>query len=373
MLDRKTLLKNLSLGFLPLLIFIIADEIFGLTVGLLVAIAFGLAETIFVYLREKRIDRFILFDTGLIVVLGLVSILLQNDLFFKLKPGLIEIILIVLLGLTAFSKNPVLIRMTGRYMKGMEFSGEQIDQMRKMMRRMVYLFTAHTILIFYSAYYLSTEAWGFISGGLLYILMGGIFLVEFIRARLQRRKIIQQMQKEEWFDIVTPKGEIIGKAPRSAVHGNPDLLHPVVHVHIVNSKGELFLQKRAATKDLYPGYWDTAIGGHVSSGESINHALNREAEEELGISMVQFQPLFRYVMKNPHESELVHGFLLRDDGPFYINREEISRGRFWKLNEIEKKLGNNVFTPNFEHDFDLLKKYVFNSSPAPEKRKKSGR
>jgi isopentenyldiphosphate isomerase/intracellular septation protein A len=373
MLDRKTLLKNLSIGFLPLLIFIIADEIFGLTVGLVVAIAFGIAETVFVYLREKRIDRFILFDTGLIISLGLVSLLLHNDIFFKLKPGLIELILVVLIGVTAFSKNPILIRMTGRYMKGIEFSDEQIKQMRKMMRRMFYLFTAHTTLIFYSAYYMSKEAWGFISGGLLYILMGIIFLVEFIRTRRQRRKMIRQMQNEEWFDIVTPKGEIIGKAPRSAVHGNPKLLHPVVHVHILNSKGELYLQKRGETKDLYPGYWDSAVGGHVSSGESIDHALNREAEEELGISMVQFQPLFRYVMKNPYESELVYGFLVHENGPFYINREEISEGRFWRLNEIEENLGKDVFTPNFEQELALLKKYVFNSRPTSVKRKKDGR
>lgn len=361
MLDRKTLLKNLAIGFLPLLVFIVVDEFFGLAAGLIVAIIFGLGETIFVYLKEKRLDRFILFDTGLIVALGLVSLALHNDIFFKLKPGLIELILIALLGVSGFSKNPLLIRMTGRYFKGIEFSEEQLSQMRRMMRRMFYLLAAHTLLIFYSAYYLSTGAWGFISGGLLYLLLGGIMLVEFIRARRSRRKMAQQLQNEEWFDLVTPEGKVIGRAPRRTVHGNPDLLHPVVHVHILNSKGELFLQKRARNKDLYPGYWDTAVGGHVSSGESIEHALHREAEEELGISMAKFQPLFRYVMKNPHESELVHAFLLREEGPFFINRAEISEGRFWQVQEIEKKLGKNVFTPNFEQEFALLKKYVLGS------------
>lgn len=239
MLDRKTLLKNLTIGFLPLLIFIIADEFFGLTVGLIVAIVFGIAEALYIYWREKRIDRFILFDTGLIVTLGLVSLLLHNDIFFKLKPGLIELILVVLLGITAFSRNPILIRMTGRYMKGIEFSEAQMDQMRLMMRRMFWLFTAHTGLIFYAAYYMSKEAWGFISGGLLYILMGGLMALEFIRARLQQRRMQRQLAAEEWFDLVTPEGKIVGRAPRSAVHGNPKLLHPVVHVHIVNSRGAL--------------------------------------------------------------------------------------------------------------------------------------
>lgn len=370
MLDRKTLLKNLSIGFLPLLVFIVADEFLGLTAGLAVAIVFGIGEAFFIYFREKRIDRFILFDTGLIVVLGLVSILLQNDIFFKLKPGLIELILVVLLGVTAFSNNPILIRMTGRYMKGVEFSDEQIQQMRRMMRRMFFLFTAHTILIFYSAYFMSKEAWAFISGGLLYILMGGIMGVEFIRTRLQRRKMVQQLQNEEWFDIVTPKGEIIGNAPRSAVHGNPELLHPVVYSHIINSKGELFLQKRADSKETYPGLWDTGIGGHIRTGESIEHAIHREAEEELGISFANFKLLFSYIMKNDYETELAYVFLLWDEGPFYINRQEISEGRFWRIEKIEDNIGQKVFTPNFEQQFNLLRKSVFPDLKKANKNKK---
>jgi hypothetical protein len=56
---------------------------------------------------------------------------------------------------------------------------------------------------------------------------------------------------------------------------------------------------------------------------------------------------------------LVHGFYLQDDGPFYINREEISDGCFWEIEEIEKNLGNGLFTPNFEEEFGLLKKIIF--------------
>ncbi len=361
MIDRHTLIKNFSIGFLPLLVFIVAEAWFGLTMGLIVAIVFGIGETGFVYFREKRIDRFILFDTGLIIILGAVSLLLQNDIFFKLKPGLIELIVVVLLAVTAFSDNPLLIRMSGRYMKGIEFSDQQIDQMRMMMRRLFYVFTCHTLLIFYAAFYMSSEAWAFISGGLFYIVIGIMLIVEFIRARWQRKRVIREFQQEEWFDIVNRDGRIIGKAPRSAVHGNPELLHPVVHVHIINNRGEVFLQKRSQNKDLYPGYWDTAIGGHVSSGESIDHALHREAEEELGISLAKFRPLFRYVMTNEYESELVHAYLLQEEGPFYINKNEIEEGKFWQLNQIEESIGKDVFTPNFEREFELLKKSAFSN------------
>ncbi|MEZ4766168.1 MAG: NUDIX domain-containing protein [Calditrichia bacterium] len=74
---------------------------------------------------------------------------------------------------------------------------------------------------------------------------------------------------KEWFDILSPEGKVVGKATRDEVHGNPDLLHAVVHVHIINQHGDLFVQKRASNKDMFPDYWDTAVGGHVNSGETI--------------------------------------------------------------------------------------------------------
>ena len=230
--------------------------------------------------------------------------------------------------------------------------------MQVMMRRMFYVIAIHTLLIFYSAFYLSTAAWGFISGGLFYILVGAMALVEYWRGRHLRKKVLDQAANEEWFDIFSPAGKVIGQAPRSAVHGNPELIHPVVHLHIFNDAGELYLQKRAPNKDLLPNYWDTAVGGHVRHGESVEQALRREAEEELGLTLVRVQPAFRYLHRTSFESELVHSFVLQDNGPFYINREEIAEGRFWKIEEIEATLGRNVFTPNFEQEFQLLKEAV---------------
>jgi isopentenyldiphosphate isomerase/intracellular septation protein A len=362
MIKRKEIIKNFTLGFLPLIVFIIADELFGLTLGLIVAISFGMIQLFLSYIRERRFDRFILFDTFLILCLGLLSILLQNDIFFKIKPGLIGIILVVLLGISAFSNNKLLLKMSGRYLKDVQLSDQQIQIMQVMLKRMFFIFSIHTLLIFYAAFYLSKEAWGFISGGLFYLLMGVIFAFELVKTLWQKFQFKKKFGDEEWFNIVNPEGKILGNAPRSAVHGNPNLIHPVIHVHIVNSKGEIFLQKRSKNKEIQPDKWDTAIGGHIQAGETVDHALIREAEEELGISLGKFQPLFRYVMRNEQESELVHGFLLEEDGPFYPDWKEISEARFWTIEEIEDNLGKETFTPNFEKEFRMLTKIVFKKS-----------
>jgi isopentenyldiphosphate isomerase len=211
---------------------------------------------------------------------------------------------------------------------------------------------------------MSKEAWAFISGGLFYIIFGVIFVGQLVYARFIKRpaSAFTAMPGEEWFDLVTPEGKISGRAPRSAVHGNPQLLHPVVHLHVFNKNGELYLQKRARTKEVQPGKWDTAVGGHIASGEDVNSALRREAEEELGIKENNFQPLYRYVMRNDFESELVYTFRLVYNGPFRINRDEIEFGRFWSLKDIERNLGKNIFTPNFEQEFRMLQKILSRKS-----------
>ena len=161
--------------------------------------------------------------------------------------------------------------------------------------------------------------------------------------------------KEELFPVVDEQGEIIGTAPRSLCHnGKSRLLHPVVHLHLFNSAGELFLQKRSVTKDTYPGKWDTSVGGHISLGETTSEALQREAHEELGLKNLNSKFLYTYVWESPHERELVHSFLTYTDELPVIDKDEIEEGKFWSAGEIKNNMGKNVFTPNFEHEFNKL-------------------
>ena len=160
---------------------------------------------------------------------------------------------------------------------------------------------------------------------------------------------------DEWFPIVNEDGKEISRALRSVCHdGKSKLLHPVVHMHLFNAGGELFLQKRAATKDLLPGCWDTSVGGHLSPGESPEEALKRETFEELGLKNFSYKFIMKYVWESTREKELVYSFTGKSDDYPDINRDEIDEGRFWSLEEIEKSLDNSIFTPNFKHEFKLI-------------------
>ena len=106
---------------------------------------------------------------------------------------------------------------------------------------------------------------------------------------------------EEIFPIVNTEGEVVGSATREECHAGTFLLHPVVHLHIFNSAGELYLQKRVMTKKIQPGKWDTAVGGHVDYGERIEDALLRETREELGVRDFTPEFLMRYEFRSQVE------------------------------------------------------------------------
>lgn len=156
---------------------------------------------------------------------------------------------------------------------------------------------------------------------------------------------------EEWFPIVTPEGETIGKATRKECHNGSKWLHPVVHLHLFNTLGELYLQKRSVYKDIQPGKWDTAVGGHVDYGEKIEEALRREVKEELGITDFIPEKLGCYLFESAIEKELVHSYKTIYTGNIYPDSSELDDGRFWSLAEIQTSLGKNIFTPNFESEF----------------------
>jgi isopentenyldiphosphate isomerase len=160
----------------------------------------------------------------------------------------------------------------------------------------------------------------------------------------------------ELFDIVDDNGSVTGQATRRECHSGSLLLHPVVHVLAFTSVGGIFLQKRSYQKDIQPGKWDTSVGGHVYSGETLDHAVHREAEEELGIRGVDFEKLYSYIMTGDIERELVATYRCTWDSPIRFPREEIEEVRIFTPGEIESLLGSGQFTPNFEEDWRRYQK-----------------
>lgn len=352
-MNRSDLLKKLLPGFIPLFVFIAADEIWGTKVGLIVAVVTGVIELVYTYFKEKRFDTFIILDTGLLVAMGAVSIILDNDIFFKIKPAVIEAIMCVILAISAFTKIDIVGGMSMRYMKGIEMNDAIQKQFKKTLKTMFWIFTVHTFLVVYSAFFLSKEVWAFISGGLFYILFGIYFVYEFYVQKRKRKALLveQRYEDEEWLPVVDDEGNVIGKALRSACHSGQKILHPVVHLHVMNNRKYLYLQKRPETKLIQPGKWDTAVGGHISFGEDVKTALQREAYEEIGLKEFSAKPIGSYLFESEIEREMVYSFLTYDFQGINLHSDEVQEGKFWSQKQIEQNLGKGVFTPNFELEY----------------------
>ncbi len=161
---------------------------------------------------------------------------------------------------------------------------------------------------------------------------------------------------EEIFPLVDEDGNIIGQASRNQCHNGSKLLHPVIHLHIFNNKGELLLQKRSPNKDIQPNKWDSSVAGHIDLGETPETALHREAFEEVGIINITPQFITKYVIETENERELSYCFYTVYNGKFKFNKDEISEGKFWEIEKISELIGQNIFTYNFEIDFQRFLK-----------------
>lgn len=160
--------------------------------------------------------------------------------------------------------------------------------------------------------------------------------------------------QNEMLPLVDADGNVTGSTTRGECHGGSRLLHPVVHLHVFDPDGRLYLQKRPMWKDIQPGRWDTAVGGHVGLGEATEDALRREAAEELG--MTQFEPRFigRYVFESDRERELVNVFTTVTDTPPSPS-DELDGGRFWTFSEIREAIDRgDILTPNLMNEFKQI-------------------
>ena len=94
--------------------------------------------------------------------------------------------------------------------------------------------------------------------------------------------------QDELFDVLDADGRPTGVAkPRGEVHRDGDW-HGAVQIWVggIGEDGTPFVlfQRRSLTKDTWPGFLETAISGHIRSGETFEETV-REAEEEIGLAV----------------------------------------------------------------------------------------
>ncbi|MFA6101198.1 MAG: NUDIX domain-containing protein [Victivallaceae bacterium] len=163
------------------------------------------------------------------------------------------------------------------------------------------------------------------------------------------------MTQEEIFEVFDEHDCLIGTARRGECHGNPGLIHRTAHVVVYHPDGRILLQRRSMNKDIQPGKWDTAVGGHVMPGETYEQAAVREMTEELGLpETTPLKFLFDSRIRNDIESENVRVFSAVSAGPFDFQKEEIDEVAFWDIQALKLPENRGNFTPNLVQELDRL-------------------
>ena len=155
----------------------------------------------------------------------------------------------------------------------------------------------------------------------------------------------------EFIDIYTRLGESTNQNEEKQLAHEKGLYHKAVHVWIINSKGEVLVQRRSKDKKAYPNMLDISFAGHVSSGESLIDAVFREGKEELGIDIdiESLSYLFSFrvekeIEKDKYfENEIDNVFLYEKDinvEEYKFLDKEVQEVKYIDFRELEKMWKN---------------------------------
>ena len=159
---------------------------------------------------------------------------------------------------------------------------------------------------------------------------------------------------DELVTIVDQENNEIGAVHRWEMRARK-LPHRATYILVFNSEGELYVQKRTQTKDVFPGYYDVAAGGVVLAGESYEQGAVRELEEELGIGDALLTELFDFYYEDEHIRLWGRAFSCVYDGEMVLQEEEVESGEFIKVDEVFQLAETEPFTPDC---LKVLRRYV---------------
>lgn len=333
---------------LPLACYFLVEQLWGYAWGTLAGVLLCIVSAgIGVARGEKQSVKDVAADAGLVLIFG-VGDMVADSLSAEVAPVITSTLLaIIAYSLSAKAGMGIMGRMLDDLRPGTSENPFAMKLVSGSMRRMsAWAFVAAAIYEV-GAMTSNSSAREWIDSYLLITILLACVATEIVVSRMTKRKY----RDVEWVPLMTEDGRTVGGAPRPLVHNGSRWLHAVVHLHVVNSKGELLLQLRPKTKKIQPGRWDTAVGGHITFGENLQKALQRETMEEIGLTDFEAQFKGHYVWKCEAENEYVFVFTTKSDGPFEPkNVGEVDELRFWSAADLKAAIGTGTLTPNIEKE-----------------------
>ncbi|MFQ5821781.1 MAG: NUDIX hydrolase [Candidatus Heimdallarchaeota archaeon] len=161
----------------------------------------------------------------------------------------------------------------------------------------------------------------------------------------------------EYVDIVDENDRIIRRTTRKEMR-TKGLRHRGTAILVFNSLGQLFVHKRTATKDVFPEFYDIAVGGVVETGETYETAAKRELAEEVGVTNVGLEFLFKVHYESPIHKCVTAIYSCEYDGPLTLQEEELEQGCFLDLDKAKELVAQKKVCPDSIQVFERFLQHM---------------
>lgn len=345
---------NPVLHFLPLLLFMVVDELWGMDIAWKVAFPVAFGIVIYIYFRYNQIFIWNLVFTFMFMGIGIfasLAPLLPLPLVFQGAEDKLVVLAFVIVFL--FFRKQI-----------QHIILQIMPRLIPMSNNFSELYRAFWVMFFVLLSYISSNLllrlFALVNYSLYFQLLQGIFIAiicvlsifEVIRVHIIRSKLV----REEWWPIVTKQGKIIGSIQHLiSLSDEKKYMHPIVRVLLID-KGMIFMQKRSAEDLIFPGFWDTAISNHVRVGETIEQCIDRTTEERYALKGVKYMYLSNYTNETPKEHQYAFLFVSCQLTEINPNPTFIELTKWWTQQQIEENLDKAIFTENFKIEYDLLQR-----------------
>jgi intracellular septation protein A len=173
---------------LPLIVFIVVDALVtDVRISIACAVVFALGQLAYTFFKTRQIDWFVVLDVGLIGILGGVSIALENELLFKIKPAIIEAIGVIFMLALILAPERFLLGYLGRLSPSRPLRPEALGMMKTMLGWLSLYTVLHIGAVLYTAFFSSKRTWAVVSGPGFYVIFIPIMIVVLRRAWRARR------------------------------------------------------------------------------------------------------------------------------------------------------------------------------------------
>jgi isopentenyldiphosphate isomerase len=344
---------NPILHFLPLILFLVVDDFFGMSTAWKVSFPIALILVVYVYFFYNRIFTWHLVFT---LVYLAVSIIANAEMLLPItfiwKELVYELVLVLFLFVSIVFRKKIQKIILG-------IISDLIPMTNNFNELYRVIWTLFLVLLSYIVAFVTLQI---IDKGdmryqhmlqSVYVSVIAFFVVcELLRVKIIRSKLL----REEWWPIVNNQGRIVGSIQHyTSLSDENKYMHPVVRLLFVD-RSMILLRKISDNDTESPGLWDTTISNHVKMGETIEQCVEKTTKENFSLDNFKYMYLSNYVAEGKYEKQYAFLFVSCQQAEYELNPSFLEQTKWWTQKQIEDNLSESVFTDNFKTEFDLLQR-----------------